>query len=131
MSCICFKITLEGRKQCGETDAIRLTMSQELIFVEARQWVQGIYYTIYPLLCMIGQMRKFNELPIGGSYQSDMQTLNKSEFASSMNSFLKKYFIYLFMRDREREAETEAEGEAGSMQGARCWTRSWNSSIRP
>ena len=32
--------------------------------------------------------------------------------------FLKKDFIYLFMRDRERERETEAEGEAGSMQGA-------------
>ena len=33
-----------------------------------------------------------------------------------------KDFIYLFMR--EREAETQAEGEAGSMQGARCGTRS-------
>ena len=29
--------------------------------------------------------------------------------------FLKKYFIYLFMKDREREAETEGEGEAGSL----------------
>ena len=29
------------------------------------------------------------------------------------------------MRDTEREAETQAEGEAGSMQGARCGTRSW------
>ena len=38
--------------------------------------------------------------------------------------FLKKDFIYLFMRDREREAETQAEGEAGSTQGARCGTRS-------
>ena len=28
------------------------------------------------------------------------------------------------MIDREREAETQAEGEAGSMQGARCGTRS-------
>ena len=36
-------------------------------------------------------------------------------------SFLK---IYLFVRDTEREAETQAEGEAGSMQGARCGTRS-------
>ena len=33
------------------------------------------------------------------------------------------------MRDteREREAETQSEGEAGSMQGARCWTRSRDS----
>ena len=31
--------------------------------------------------------------------------------------FLKKGFIYLFMRDTEREAETEAEGEAGSLWG--------------
>ena len=36
--------------------------------------------------------------------------------------FLKKDFIYLFMRDTEREAETQAEGEAGSMQGARHGT---------
>ena len=28
------------------------------------------------------------------------------------------------MRDTEREAETQAEGEAGSLQGARCGTRS-------
>ena len=27
-------------------------------------------------------------------------------------------------REREREAETQAEGDAGSMQGARCETRS-------
>ena len=36
--------------------------------------------------------------------------------------FLKKYFIYLFMRDTEKEAETQAEGEAGSLQEARCGT---------
>ena len=34
-------------------------------------------------------------------------------------------------REREREAETQAEGEAGSMQGARCGTRSQASRIRP
>ena len=28
-------------------------------------------------------------------------------------------------------AETQAEGEAGSMQGARCGTRSWVSRIMP
>ena len=35
------------------------------------------------------------------------------------------------MRDREREAETQAEGEAGSMQGARRGTRSWDPGITP
>ena len=37
------------------------------------------------------------------------------------------------MRDREtdREAETQAEGEVGSMQGARCRTRSQVSRIMP
>ena len=35
------------------------------------------------------------------------------------------YFLtYLFMRDSESKAETQAEGEAGSLQGARCGTRS-------
>ena len=34
-------------------------------------------------------------------------------------------------REREREAETQAEGEAGSMQGARCGTRSQDSRITP
>ena len=44
-----------------------------------------------------------------------------------------KIFIYLFVKDREREreAETQAEGEAGSMQGARCGTRSQDSKIMP
>ena len=32
---------------------------------------------------------------------------------------------------REREAETQEEGEAGSMQGARCGTRSQDSRITP
>ena len=31
----------------------------------------------------------------------------------------------------EREAQTQAEGEAGSMQGARCGTRSRDSRIIP
>ena len=35
--------------------------------------------------------------------------------------------MYLFMR----EAETEAEGEAGSLQGARCGTRSRDPGITP
>ena len=35
------------------------------------------------------------------------------------------------MRDTEREAETQAEGEAGSMQGARCGTRSQDHRITP
>ena len=35
------------------------------------------------------------------------------------------------MRDTEREAETQAEGEAGSIQGARCKTRSQDLGITP
>ena len=35
------------------------------------------------------------------------------------------------MRDIQREAETQAEGEAGSLQGARCGTRSQDSKITP
>ena len=38
------------------------------------------------------------------------------------SNFLKKYFIYLFIRGTQREAETQAEGEAGSLGGARCGT---------
>ena len=33
--------------------------------------------------------------------------------------------------EREREAETQAEGDAGSMQGARCRTRSWDPGSQP
>ena len=42
-------------------------------------------------------------------------------------------FIYLFIHDkqREREVETQAEGEAGSMQGARCGTRSQDLRVMP
>ena len=35
------------------------------------------------------------------------------------------------MREPQREAETQAKGEAGSMQGARCGTRSGVSRITP
>ena len=45
--------------------------------------------------------------------------------------FFKILFIYSLETDRVREAETQAEGEAGSMQGARCGTRSWDSRITP
>ena len=49
--------------------------------------------------------------------------------------FIFKDFIYSFRREREkareREAETQAEGEAGSMQGARCGTQSWDHGIMP
>ena len=35
------------------------------------------------------------------------------------------------MRDTQREAQTQAEGEAGSMQGARRGTQSWDPRITP
>ena len=35
------------------------------------------------------------------------------------------------MRDTEREAETQTEGEAGSLQGARCGTRSQDLGSHP
>ena len=35
------------------------------------------------------------------------------------------------MRDTQREAETQAEGEAGSIQGARCGTRSQDLGSQP
>ena len=42
-----------------------------------------------------------------------------------------KNLIYLFMSDTQREAETQVEGEAGSMQEARCGTRSQDMGIMP
>ena len=42
-----------------------------------------------------------------------------------------RFFIYLFMRDTERETETQAKGESGSMQEARCGTRSGTLGSRP
>ena len=39
--------------------------------------------------------------------------------------------IYLFLRDTQGEAETQAEGEAGSLQGARCRTRSQDPGVTP
>ena len=55
----------------------------------------------------------------------------KPSFLKPKKIFLKK-FTYLFMRDTdEREAETQAERETGSMQGARCGTRSRILGLRP
>ena len=39
------------------------------------------------------------------------------------------FLFNFFVRDTEREAETQAEGGAGSMQGARCGTRSWDPEV--
>ena len=54
-----------------------------------------------------------------------LMTLNPYEFfldkvhtSITVFGFLKRFFICLLMRDRERQAETQVEGEAGSMQGA-------------
>ena len=52
--------------------------------------------------------------------------LDATVLRAEINQFFKKDFIYLFMRDTEKEAETQAEGEAGSLQEARCETRSQN-----
>ncbi|CAK7307481.1 hypothetical protein VULLAG_LOCUS13311 [Vulpes lagopus] len=62
-----------------------------------------------------------------------------SQKAACFFFFLSFFFFflrfYLFIRERERErereAETQAGGEAGSMQGARCGTRSLVSRISP
>ena len=53
------------------------------------------------------------------------------EFPFYSQIFLKKICLFIHERDREREAETQAEGEAGSIQGARCGTRSWVPRITP
>ena len=55
----------------------------------------------------------------------------KAHFCFFFFFFFFKDFVYLFMRDTEREAETQAEGEAGSMQGARCGTRSQDPRVTP
>ena len=61
-------------------------------------------------------------------YWMDVPDLINLPFEEYLN-YLLKYLIYLFMRDRE--TETQAEGEAGSMQEARCGTRSQVSRITP
>ena len=50
-------------------------------------------------------------------------------FFRGLFCFVKILFIY--SRETHREAETQAEGDAGSLQEARCGTRSWDSGITP
>ena len=54
---------------------------------------------------------------------------------SHLLTYFDIYFYYflkvLFIHETQRERETETEGEAGSMQGARCGTRSWVPRVRP
>ena len=45
--------------------------------------------------------------------------------------FSKDFYLFIHERQRERGRDTQAEGEAGSMQGARCGTRSQVPRIRP
>ena len=67
--------------------------------------------------------------------KNSLVTSRLEEVEVSVVSFIYffKDFVYLFMREREREreAETQAEGEVGSIQGARCGTRSRVTRIRP
>ena len=68
---------------------------------------------------------------------------SQSEFYFRTDHLPKVFFFFFFVfkdvilfnheryRAGEREAETQAEGEAGSMQGARCGTRSRISRIMP
>ena len=72
--------------------------------------------------------------------QSRSQTQHKQKLPTKMPhpwSWLQQagercnFFYFLFMRDTQREAKTQTEGEAGSMQGARCGTRSRNWGIMP
>ena len=53
-----------------------------------------------------------------GFLQTQESFIIRKELELSFPFFLKKYFIYLFMRDTQREAETQMEGEAGSPSGA-------------
>ena len=53
-----------------------------------------------------------------------LTTIKKIRVVPEIICLLKKDCVYLLMRDTQRKAETQAEGEAGSMQGARCGTRS-------
>ena len=66
-----------------------------------------------------------------GILRAGQQAGSSGKVSMFQSSFFKKYFIYLFMRHTHTEAETQAEEEAGSMQGARCGTRSWVFKIMP
>ena len=47
----------------------------------------------------------------------------------SIAGFFKRFYLFIHERHTQGEADTQAKGEAGSMQGARCVTRSQNSRI--
>ena len=86
-----------------------------------------------------GRSRLLVEYRAGCSAQSqdsDIVTWDKADAKPTEPSrcltdcsfiFLKKDFIYLFMRDTHTEAKTQARGEAGFMQGAQRGTRSRDS----
>ena len=54
-----------------------------------------------------------------------------SVFLNSAHTFINSPFIFFFLRFYLFIHETQAEGEAGSLQGARCGTRSLTLGSRP
>ena len=104
-------------------------MSEEYVLVH-------VYTTMCPCPGQEGRVESFTHglsswRPIWFDKQSFFILLEARLYDEVWNTkyicgFFFKDFIYLFMRDTQREAETQVEGEAGSMQGARCGTRSWD-----
>ena len=64
----------------------------------------------------------------GKTKQNKSIKLRKEEIECS---FFKRFYLFIHKRHTQREAETQAEGEAGSIQGARCGTRSQTRGSRP
>ena len=48
--------------------------------------------------------------------------MEELSFLLLITVFLKRFYLFIHERHKEREADTQAEGEAGSMQGARRGT---------
>ena len=81
-------------------------------------------------LLMLFPLRFLSSLPYTPIKHSGF---NSNVTWPSILSFLKKIYLFIHERHRERKAEpeTEPEGEAGSMQGAWCGTPSQDHGIMP
>ena len=112
-------------------------------FAKMREWTVSSAGTgrVCQRFRVCGKMGKRGKDPVVVSVELQPVNLKKYPFFPTndvlythvlllKNAFLKKYFIYLFLRDTERETETQAEGEVGSLRGAQCGTQSRDPRVR-
>ena len=103
----------------------RMALFSNCLFVN---WFWTVFIFVWE--CdLYTSLLKFAEALNWSKYVVNTQKMFHVHLKNLYSSYFLKDFIYSWETLRERQRE--AEGEVGSMQGAQCWTWSWDCGITP